>query len=590
MNDLLEQSERIISANVISFFVILLIIGFFILSSYLSKKGEASEFVVYTPTLLISLGIFGTFSCVAIGLMDFNPKNLDLSIAILVDALQAGFFTSIMGMLGSLVFSTLLRTVFLQNDMMEHHEGGFSLSEKLLETNLRQLEELREFKKVFLEEENPLLGEITLLRTEIAENVKVSLKQNQEKWSVLEKQYLDAADMIGNKIENFSHTLSSSGTKQMTQALERVIVGFNHNLTEQFGGNFILLNESVKSLVVWQKNHKEQLQQMCLQYSMGVKAMTQTEASLSNICDKSQNISEIMEGLKGVIEVNHLQLSELTLHLESFKDMRDKAINAVPEISRQIEDTVSGISSSVLTVNSHYQKLLSESDHFIQEHAKISEDLLVRFANSTEAGIEKIGTRLESCVERVGSDIATASSIFTQNTERSNEGISKMSKYIESQTEVMFNQLQSVITAFHEQLHEIMGGMSSGASAINVSLVEANADLIKDTKLVRNEVISSIDEMQKHLIDVLENVVSEQHRLSDMTFKSLEKNIVKQVAKTGEVVEKQVSVIDHALQEEINNAFSDMGTQLTKLTGQFTQDYSQLTQQMQDVVNRASNS
>ncbi len=590
MNDLLEQSERIISANVISFFVILLIIGFFILSSYLSKKGEASEFVVYTPTLLISLGIFGTFSCVAIGLMDFNPKNLDLSIAILVDALQAGFFTSIMGMLGSLVFSTLLRTVFLQNDMMEHHEGGFSLSEKLLETNLRQLEELREFKKVFLEEENPLLGEITLLRTEIAEHAKVSLKQNQEKWSVLEKQYLDAADMIGNKIENFSHTLSSSGTKQMTQALERVIVGFNHNLTEQFGGNFILLNESVKSLVVWQKNHKEQLQQMCLQYSMGVKAMTQTEASLSNICDKSQSISEIMEGLKGVIEVNHLQLSELTLHLESFKDMRDKAINAVPEISRQIEETVSGISSSVLTVNSHYQKLLSESDHFIQEHAKISEDLLVRFANSTEAGIEKIGTRLESCVERVGSDIATASSIFTQNTERSNEGISKMSKYIESQTEVMFNQLQSVITAFHEQLHEIMGGMSSGASAINVSLVEANADLIKDTKLVRNEVISSIDEMQKHLIDVLENVVSEQHRLSDMTFKSLEKNIVKQVAKTGEVVEKQVSVIDHALQEEINNAFSDMGTQLTKLTGQFTQDYSQLTQQMQDVVNRASNS
>ena len=590
MNDLLEQSERIISANVISFFVILLIIGFFILSSYLSKKGEASEFVVYTPTLLISLGVFGTFSCVAIGLMDFNPKNLDLSIAILVDALQAGFFTSIMGMLGSLLFNALLRTLFLQNDAMEH-EGAFSISERLLETNLRQLEELRELKKGFnAQEENPLLEQITLLRTEISENAKASLKQDKEKWSVLEKKYGDAADMIGNKIENFSHSLSSSGTKQMTQALERVIVGFNHNLTEQFGGNFILLNESVKSLVVWQKNHKEQLQQMCLQYSMGVKAMTQTEASLSNICDKSQSISEIMEGLKGVIEVNHLQLSELTLHLESFKDMRDKAINAVPEISRQIEETVSGISSSVLTVNSHYQKLLSESDHFIQEHAKISEDLLVRFANSTEAGIEKIGTRLESCVERVGSDIATASSIFTQNTERSNDGISKMSKYIESQTEVMFNQLQSVITAFHEQLHEIMGGMSSGASAINVSLVEANADLIKDTKLVRNEVISSIDEMQKHLIDVLENVVSEQHRLSDMTFKSLEKNIVKQVAKTGEVVEKQVSVIDHALQEEINNAFSDMGTQLTKLTGQFTQDYSQLTQQMQDVVNRASNS
>ena len=269
MNDLLEHSERMISANVISFFVILLIIGFFILSSYFSKKGEASEFVSYTPTLLVSLGVFGTFSCVAIGLLDFNPKNLDLSITILADALQAGFFTSIMGMLGSLVFNILLRTAFRQPQISEN-DASFSISEKLLESNQRQLEELRALRKsLFSEDENALFGQITSLRSDLAENAKESLRQNHERWTLLEKQYLDSTDMLGKKLESFSYSLTSSGTKQMTQALERVIVGFNNNLTEQFGGNFVLLNESVKSLVVWQKNHKEQLQQMCLQYSMG---------------------------------------------------------------------------------------------------------------------------------------------------------------------------------------------------------------------------------------------------------------------------------------------------------------------------------
>ena len=43
------------------------------------------------------------------------------------------------------------------------------------------------------------------------------------------------------------------------EALETVVQEFNNNLTQQFGGNFKQLNESVKQMVQWQENYKSQI-------------------------------------------------------------------------------------------------------------------------------------------------------------------------------------------------------------------------------------------------------------------------------------------------------------------------------------------
>lgn len=588
MTDFLGSGLSIFSADFISALVVLLIIGVFASAFYFSKKNLASEFVQFAPTLLTSLGIFGTFFGVVLGLLDFDPKNIEGSIPLLLDGLKAAFITSLLGIFASLLFKTLLttRSVFSKT---RHKDDSFLLGERLIETHHVQIEELRALRSAFFsDDESSLFGQIKLLRIDINDNARLSLRKGEEQFDDQQRLFKASSDKIGEKMQNFAQTLSSSASEQMTEALKKVIVGFNINLTDQFGSNFSRLNDAVKALVVWQQNHKEQLNQMCAQYALGVKAISETEMSVVCISEQSQCMAETMSGLKEVMTVNQHQISELTRHLEAFKDMRDKAVDAVPEIRRQVEETVADISSAVTLANTHYQTLLTDSDAFIQEHARTSEELLSRFASSTQDCIERVGQRLGDSADRMGTEIEKAASTFSENTERSNENIQSMSKYLESQTEVMFTQLKSMISAFHEQVHDILGNMAEGAKAINVTLVDANTHLITDTKTVRNEVISTIDDMQQQLKDVIENVLTEQNRLSDVTFKSLEKQVVNQVAKTGEMVEKQVAVIDKALQEEINNAFGDMGTQLTKLTGKFTEDYCQLTEQMQRVVHQAS--
>lgn len=588
MTDFLGSGLRIFSADFISAFVVLMIIAVFASAFYFSKKNLASEFVQFAPTLLTSLGIFGTFFGVVLGLLDFDPNNIEGSIPLLLDGLKAAFITSLFGIFGSLIFKTLLTTRSLLSKTIQK-DDSFVLGERLIETQQLQIDELRALRQaLFSDDEASLFGQIKLLRIDINDNSRLSLRKAEEQFDAQQRQFKSSADNLSDKMQNFAQTLSSSATDQMIEALKKVIVGFNINLTDQFGGNFSRLNDAVKALVVWQKNHKEQLNQMCDQYSLGVKAISDTELSVACISEQSKCMKETMSGLNEVMTVNQHQLGELTRHLEAFKDMRDKAVDAVPEIRRQVEETVSDISSAVTAANTHYHQLLTESDLFIQQHAKTSEELLGRFASTTQDCIERVGERLGDSADKMGTEIEKAASSFSENTQRSNENIQNMSKYLESQTEVMFTQLKSMIAAFHEQVHDILGNMAEGAKSINVTLVEANSDLITDTKTVRNDVISTIDDMQKQLKDVIENLVLEQNRLSDVTFKSLEKQVVNQVAKTGEMVEKQVAVIDKALQEEINNAFGDMGTQLTKLTGKFTEDYCKLTEQMQRVVNQAS--
>lgn len=581
MTDLIEAILGIFSSDFINAIVLLSIVVIFITASFFSKENRAPEFVQYTPTLLTSLGVFGTFFGIVLGLLNFNPNDIDGSLPLLLDGVKSAFITSLVGMFGSLLFKSLQMTPLLDSKY-KAKDGGSDLGESMLSGIERQTEELRSLKQSFtIDDESTLFGQLKLLRLEMNKNSTKSLTKREQQLDLI-------SEKICLNMKDFADTLSTSATAQVVDALQKVVVSFNRQLSTQFGENFIQFNDAVKSLLVWQENYKTQLEKMNQQYAKGVQAISATEVSITQIGGQSRIILENMDALKEVMVVNRHQLAELERHLGAFKDIRDRAVEAVPEIRSQVEFTVAEISASVASASTHYQQLLTNSNVFIQQHAQTTENLLTKFAISSEENIQKVGLRLENSAKQMGKEFEIASSAFTENTGRTNEGIQNMSKYLESQTVVMSHQLQEMVGGLNQQVRDILGCMVEGSKTINESMSEANSNLLSDTKVVRDQVIETIESMQTQLKDVIEHVSSEQHRLSISTFKSLEKKIANQVEKTGEVLEKQVGLLDQVMQEEINNAFTDMGTQLIKLTGRFTEDYGKLTAQMQSVVNRAS--
>lgn len=60
------------------------------------------------PSLISTLGVIGTFLGITVGLIAFNSHDLDKSIPLFLDGLRTAFFTSLLGMIGSLILNRTL--------------------------------------------------------------------------------------------------------------------------------------------------------------------------------------------------------------------------------------------------------------------------------------------------------------------------------------------------------------------------------------------------------------------------------------------------------------------------------------------------
>lgn len=110
-----KQQETYISVAII----IAAFICSYIYVIYRKQKGQLLEhkrWIENLPSLISTLGVLGTFWGITSGLLDFDTKNLNASIPLLLDGLKTAFFTSLAGMLGSLILSRKINSLFDKED------------------------------------------------------------------------------------------------------------------------------------------------------------------------------------------------------------------------------------------------------------------------------------------------------------------------------------------------------------------------------------------------------------------------------------------------------------------------------------------
>lgn len=76
------------------------VIGYFTINYWKDndKLLANRKIVEFIPTLVSTLGVFGTFLGITVGLMAFDTTNLNESIPVLLDGLKTAFWTSLVGM------------------------------------------------------------------------------------------------------------------------------------------------------------------------------------------------------------------------------------------------------------------------------------------------------------------------------------------------------------------------------------------------------------------------------------------------------------------------------------------------------------
>ncbi|MFN1647549.1 coiled-coil domain-containing protein [Vibrio rotiferianus] len=578
MTDFLASIIASYSAASISNAFIYTILVLLVASSILAFLGKAPRFTASTTNILTSLGILGTFAGIVVGLMEFNPTDIDGSIESLLAGLKTAFLTSLVGMAASIIYKAILGTIPQKGEDAIKGVGPEEIFQ-VMSQQLRSSNEL--LASIKGEEDTSLVSQLKILRTDLNDAQKEQTAYQNLKVAQTEKFQVTLWD----KMDEFGDLLSKSATEQVINALKEVIVEFNDKLTEQFGENFKRLDESVKKLVDWQENYKDQLADMATKYQLGVDAISSTEKSVASINERAEAIPATMEKLHQVMELGHGQVTELEHRLEAFKDLRDKAVEAMPQIREQMDNTMSVIGESVKAASTHYESMLQESQSIIDNFSSTATQSVEVMRVNLEEGAVKVSNELENRAVEIGGRLAEASNDIQEQVGTATGGLHNMTNYLTDTTEQVRQHLEDSITDLNGQLRVLVADIKDDARETGNVLKEANQELLNSTKEIQSETTSAIAKLQDRLETTLEEVFKVQAEAIGRTFDSLEDQITQSVGRTGSAVEKQVEVLDLQMQQEINRTMNEMGEALATITQQFTRDYQALTREMSNVVN-----
>lgn len=186
------------------------------------------------PSMFITLGLLGTFLGITYGLINFNtdPDYIKDSIKELLDGLKTAFYTSIFGIISSLIFKTLIN-FRLNTDFVKHPDD---VKEQDLYTSMNNnLSAIREQTKSALDTLN-------------------DIKDHKL------KNIANGTEGLANKLDKFFEDMANQSAGAIQEALMAVIEDFNDTFKTFIGQlveqNFDKLTQSIDQLITWQQDYK----------------------------------------------------------------------------------------------------------------------------------------------------------------------------------------------------------------------------------------------------------------------------------------------------------------------------------------------
>lgn len=341
MKEFLQNYEEVVNFT-FKVFPWILIGGWFLYSIIVLASREARErisnfyIVESIPNVFVTLGLFGTFTGIAYGLLYFDtaPDVIKDSITTLLDGLKLAMFTSITGILLSLIFSKIVQ---------------ISVNSKSIKPpDSPELFELQQMNRNFIEFKN-----------------------------ALQTSHYDAlVDSLKDVLKNFNE----------------VFMGFIDELVEQ---NFKELTETINQLSEWQKQHKDDVEELTNAYRKLVKKHTEfvdktTEwvSKLDAISGQSSKLQHVIDEFNEAFNENG-NLSKILRDVQASTNELKGASSNFSDITDRMSDTSNSIkltgekvtqwTDAVHTVSDNSQRIVEKVETLQSINVQHIDNLVEQF-------------------------------------------------------------------------------------------------------------------------------------------------------------------------------------------------------------------
>lgn len=212
----------------------------------------------------------------------------------------------------------------------------------------------------------------------------------------------DEHNKLRTEFETFSNNVAESITKLATNeliaALSSVIEEFNAKITEQFGDNFKQLNEAVGKTVEWQKQYREEMNELTDAFLLALEGIEKSQDALEKIANSSSAIVERSDSIVSCAENLERILPTLNGQLEAFSDLRKQAHEAFPLIEERLDELTKGFSSTVEAAIANSIKSMKTQREAFQEQSKQLKNVV--------DGIDGFTTRIDKVTQNVSAIFA----------------------------------------------------------------------------------------------------------------------------------------------------------------------------------------
>jgi hypothetical protein len=429
----------------------------FVLLSYptvLSKPVPRST-VYYVPTLLTTLGIFGTFLGISIGISGVNLENLGNTealleaIAQLLSGMKTAFYTSLAGLFGAI---PLMFIIAHQTKQKERYRNE-------LRTKLSDV--------AFLETSERLLSRFDHTSSRDAAKTLEDVAKNLKGLTQFDP------DAIGNAVK---YALASEDSLLVQELKE--IQKLQKIQNEQFNPKFIAkaINQEIKLLITPISHKLEKIAHLVenttsLPQLTPEAIATQTAEEFRLIfASATQDLSRIRQIQETQTQTVELLIRQLRSELiEPVAERLDQSANLTQEASeavRELKNELGGITQSLARAVETIQTFQKETLNELQQFATSLHIILKDFREETQGVLEQVGLEINEAIVQSIAGMEAQKQAFAESANKTAKTFRGIREDLESalstqaqQQKVMLEEVQSktrqilleTIAAFQDQ-------------------------------------------------------------------------------------------------------------------------------------------
>lgn len=341
MNLSIPASTWLWLAAIITVFVICLVL---VIKFKKSDKLLANRRIVeYFPTFVSTLGVLGTFYGITVGLLAFDTADLDKSIPGLLDGLKTALFTSLAGMIGSMILSAFISRKQDQND------GGVSDINQAAGTICQAVQQMSELNKATIER----------LSEQMAEQEKDR--------KAFYRSMGDVMDKVKESQSAIAETLQSINTSQgsAASALDSIVI-----LQRSQEGALDSIKETTTSMV----NSIGSLEEVTSAQTESLDAMRKYSEEVSEF---THHVPEILDVVGGISTTQ----DEINEQVQKLKDILDAEVD-------QIERSMDKTNSLLERKFDEFTELLKKSN--TEALVEVMKTVTAEFQKQMDALISKL--------------------------------------------------------------------------------------------------------------------------------------------------------------------------------------------------------